>query len=367
MLWYEIENIGDIDSPSLVIFKDRVQKNIETLVSMVDGIKRLRPHVKTNKTIEPVEMLINAGVKKFKCATIAEAEMLGICKAEDVILAYQPVGPKINRLIDVIQRFPNTHYSCLVDNIDAAKKISESFQAEDLSIPVFIDLNVGMNRTGITVDKAAQLYKECSRLKGLVPVGLHMYDGHIRDQDFQIRKEKCDKGFDEVMELKNTIVKNGFKEPLIVAGGSPTFSIHSKRKKVECSPGTFIYWDKGYSTLCPEQNFLPAALVISRVISLPASNKICTDLGHKSIAAENEIARRVEFLNAPELKPVSQSEEHLVMEAAEEHSFKPGDVLYGLPFHVCPTIALYDRALIVENGCVTGSWKTIARDRKISI
>ena len=150
-------------------------------------------------------------------------------------------------------------------------------------------------------------------------------------------------------------------------GGSPSFSVHCKRSEIECSPGTFIYWDKGYSDLCPEQGFLTAALVISRVISLPSATTICTDLGHKSIAAENELARRVYFLNAPALKPVGQSEEHLVLEAGAGHGYQPGDVLYGLPIHVCPTIALYERAITIDNGKTSGEWMTVGRDRRITV
>jgi len=136
---------------------------------------------------------------------------------------------------------------------------------------------------------------------------------------------------------------------------------------MECSPGTFIFWDKGYTDLCPEQNFLTAPLVITRVISLPTETKLCLDLGHKSVAAENEIAKRVFFLNAPELKAVGQSEEHLVVEAGANHSYKVGDVLYGLPIHICPTVALYERALTVNDNVVNGEWMIVARDRKISI
>jgi D-threonine aldolase len=167
--------------------------------------------------------------------------------------------------------------------------------------------------------------------------------------------------------VKNEIIAKGFTDPMIVAGGSPTFSIHCKRKNIDCSPGTFIYWDKGYTDLCPEQTFLTAALVITRVISLPAATKICLDLGHKSIAAENEIGRRVYFLNAPELKSIGQSEEHLVAETGENRSYRVGDSLYGLPMHICPTVALYERAITIENGNISGEWKTIARDRKIEV
>ncbi len=160
------------------------------------------------------------------------------------------------------------------------------------------------------------------------------------------------------------MVKQGLPEPVIIAGGSPTFPIHAKRNSIECSPGTFVYWDAGYQQGLTDQAFLPAALVISRVISHPGENLICTDLGHKSVAAEKDLNHRVLFINAPELKFIGQSEEHLVAETDKQHHYKTGDVLYGLPFHICPTCALYERAFVVEKGKLTGKWKIIARERK---
>ena len=199
------------------------------------------------------------------------------------------------------------------------------------------------------------------------PVGLHAYDGHIRNPDIEQRTIECDAAFEPVLQMQNILLNDGLTKPVIVAGGSPTFPIHAKRKEIECSPGTFIYWDNGYQLACKEQAFIPAALVISRVISLPSETKLCLDLGHKSIAAENTLDKRVYFLNAPELKFTGQSEEHLVAEVPLGHQYKIGDVLYGLPYHICPTVALYERALIVENNKVVDEWKIIARDRKINI
>ena len=128
-----------------------------------------------------------------------------------------------------------------------------------------------------------------------------------------------------------------------------------------------MYWDKGYQTTIAEQEFLPAVLVVMRVISLPDDTKLCLDLGHKSIAAEREVKSRVYLINAPELEVVSQSEEHLVVEAGKGHQYKPGDVIYGMPWHVCPTVALYERAITIENHRVSGEWENAARDRKITI
>ncbi|SDD21050.1 D-serine deaminase, pyridoxal phosphate-dependent [Mucilaginibacter pineti] len=368
MNWYEIEDIEKLDTPALVVYPDRVKANIALLVSMIDDVSRLRPHVKTYKNKEVTMLMLEAGIGKFKCATIAEAEMLGICKAPDVLLAYQPVGPKLYRFIKLIHAFPNTKFSCLVDNDMAAKEISDAAKRYKIKINVYLDLNVGMNRTGIAPGfEALQLYMDCGVLPGLNPVGLHAYDGHIHDTDLKKRTERCDVAYHPVSKLQQDLKRKGYPEPVIVAGGSPTFPVHAKREAIECSPGTFVYWDKGYQLATPDQEFLPAALIVARVISLPGATKLCLDVGHKSVSAENELAKRIYFLNAPELIPVSQSEEHLVVEAGKGHTYKIGDVLYGIPHHVCPTVALYERAYLIENNALNGEWLNIARDRKLTI
>ncbi len=363
--WYTVDNIGAIDSPALLVYLDRIQKNIALLKEMIDDVDRLRPHVKTHKTKEASLLQMEAGIHKFKCATIAEAEMLADIEAPDVLLAYQPVGPKVKRFISLIKKYPATRFSCLVDDHKVALQISEQAVAANLVIPVFVDVNVGMNRTGITPGKAVELYAFCSRLKGIMPIGLHVYDGHIVDTDFEKRKQQCDEAFAPVEDLKDQLIKAGFEEPIVIAGGSPTFPIHAQREKVECSPGTFIFWDAGYTQKLPEQPFQPAALVLSRIISQPGETILCTDLGHKSIAAENSLGHRVSFLNAPELRAIAQSEEHLVVQADKGHGYQVGDVLYGLPFHICPTCALYEKALVVEHGNVTTEWPIVSRNRKI--
>src|SRR6185503_18090154 len=366
--WYQIDNVVDLDTPALVVYPDRIMNNISVLKSMIDKTTRLRPHVKTHKNPEVTKLMLAAGIKKFKCATIAEAEMLAICKAPDVLLAYQPIGPKLKRFINLILNYPGTNFSCLVDNIPAMLEISAEASRHELDVPVFIDLNVGMNRTGIAPGNAAvQLYTDCALLPGINPVGIHAYDGHLHIKNINDRTRQCNEDFEAVIRMQADLKKLGYPEPVIVAGGSPSFPIHAKRQQVECSPGTFIYWDEGYFNELSEQTFLTAALVVSRVISLPDATKICLDLGHKSIASEKELSKRVHFINAPDLVFAGHSEEHLVAEAGECHHYKVGDILYGIPYHICPTVALYERAITIEDNQVSGDWKNIARDRKITI
>ena len=366
--WYTIRNVDDLDTPALVIYPDRVKKNIELLKTFTDDPGRLRPHVKTNKCPQVVRLMLEAGITKYKCATIAEAEMLAAEGVKDVLLAYQPVGPKARRFCALQRKFPDTAFSCLVDNPKTLSQLSALASENGTDIRVFIDLNIGMNRTGIIPGPDAfALYEQASAAVGIQFMGLHAYDGHLRDADLGLRKQKCDDAFMPIEALARTITEAGNHRPVLVAGGTPTFPVHAKRKGVEASPGTFVFWDRGYQQLLPEQAFHFAALVVTRIISKPNNNTLCLDLGHKSIASENPINQRVHFVNATELVPIGHSEEHMVFRSEKAHTFAPGDVLYGVPYHICPTVALYDQGAVCQHGEIGESWPIVSRKRKLTI
>lgn len=365
--WFQLEKSADFESPSLVFYEARIKENIALLKSMIDDTNRLRPHVKTHKSADVTRLMLDAGIDKFKCATIAEAEMLGLCGAPDVLLAYQPVGPNIGRLLALQEQFPHTQFSCLVDNLQTATELAATFHKKKKTLEVYIDLNVGMNRTGIHPEQVTALYGAMQGLDGLKILGLHAYDGHIHEVDYTARQRQANAITVILQDLKAEIARLYEAIPVIIAGGTPTFPMYSQVPDFECSPGTFVLWDKGYQDAFAEQRLLPAALVISRVVSLPAAELICTDLGHKAIAAENTLEKRVFFLNGRELKPVSQSEEHLVLDAGPNHKYQVGDLLYGLPYHICPTVALHETAYCIAANGEVQLWPITSRKRKLKI
>jgi len=366
-IWYELNDPKEIDSPALLIYKDRVAANIQTMINIAGDAARLVPHVKTHKMAEIVQMQLAAGIHKFKCATIAEAEMLADVGAKNILLAYQLTFPKATRFLSLIKKYPEINFTSLVDNIYSSKILSELFGKEKMIANVFIDVDAGMHRTGIAPDDALfGLFQELQQLPNIQCHGLHVYDGHIREENFTLRKQQTNAAFTPVNAAIKKIINSGYPAPTIIAGGSPTFTVHNLNKEVLCSPGTCLLWDKGYDQLLPEQPFKFAAVLITRVISKPEKGLITTDLGHKSVSAENPIFKRIFFLGSSGYEVRSQSEEHLVVEVEDWDKIQVGDVLYGIPYHICPTVALYDEANIIENGRPVDIWNIVARKRKIT-
>jgi len=361
--WYEADNVHEVDSPALLVYPDRVKHNLHVAIGMVGDARRLRPHVKTHKSSAITKMQLAAGITRYKCATLAEAEMLGRCGAPDVLVAYPLFGPRLQAFLALQDQYPASRFSTIVDNQDAAEQLSEAAVSKGRIAEVYIDLDIGMGRTGVSMDVAERLYAHCRSLSGLRVLGLHAYDGQVREPDPEQLRRQCEENYRPLASLVDRLVAKGGPRPEVVVGGSPSFPFYADKEEVQCSPGTFILWDHGYATDCPDQGFLPAAVLMTRVISMPTPDTICVDLGHKAVGAENAIDKRVHFLNAPALRALRQSEEHLVLQVPHGHGLKLGDVLYGIPYHICPTVNLYDAYYVVDNGSVSGGWNIDARQR----
>jgi D-serine deaminase-like pyridoxal phosphate-dependent protein/REP element-mobilizing transposase RayT len=629
--WYKVTNVEEVCSPALLVYPDRIRENIRRMIAIAGGVDGLRPHVKTHKMAKVIRIQMEQGITKFKCATIAEAEMVAGCGAPDVLLAYQPVGPNVQRVIRLVESFPETRFSVIADDAEAIRALSaalgsargprapvggpptgieaqhasgyadanpltthpasrpaaatdtpaacapqgfaegarysrrnlphfekpwaiyaihfttrsqrelspdarqtvldcvlhwrdrryrltaacvmpdhvhliiqpgvkstdpkgdpvfyslteilhtiksytahkineldnssgpvwekESFDrfvrsdrdleekfhyicrnpwdsevvqpnepyswlwtpeiqmetggargprapvggppngtnVEEASeyadanpvrthpdsrpaaatdtpaacaprgIEVLLDLDIGQHRTGVPPDSHAfDIYRLIASLPGLIPGGLHAYDGHIHDVDVKVRKTACDAAFAPVELLRRSLERDGFPVPRIVAGGTPTFPMHARRDGVECSPGTCVFWDAGYGTKLLDLDFLPAVVLLTRVVSKPTPARLCLDLGHKAVASEMPHPRVV-FLNLMDATPGAHSEEHLVVETSNADAFQVGDCLYGLPWHICPTVALHSEVMVIEDGKAKQRWNVTARERRLTI
>jgi D-serine deaminase-like pyridoxal phosphate-dependent protein len=345
------------ESPGLIVYPDRVKRNIAKAIEMVDGNQsRLRPHIKTHKTKEVNDLLLEAGITKFKCATIAEAELLALSEAPDVLISMQLIGPNLERFKSLVAHYPKTTFSSIVDDVFAADELNRIFAGS--SIGVYVDLNMGMNRTGIQPEKALALIQHIQTLPNVTLRGLHAYDGHIRDKVYEDRAKQVETDFTPFYELLGELETSDLE---LVVSGTPSFLVHHKNPQFTCSPGTFVFFDAGYAALFPENTFEFGVEIIARIISKPTDTTICLDLGHKSVAAENPIDNRVRFIDRPEWILKSQSEEHGIVEVGDSSTYVIGEIARMIPYHICPTVNLHSHLQVIDGGM----WEVKARNRRL--
>jgi 3-hydroxy-D-aspartate aldolase len=368
MKWFKIENIDEVDSPSLILYEDLMDNNIQKMIDMVDGdTEKLMPHVKTNKMPKVIQRMISFGIQHFKASTIAEAELAAQQNAKSVLIAHQLVGPKIPRFATLVKQFPNTAFSCIIDNEESLKEMNLMAKANEITFGFYIDINNGMNRSGINLGNTLNdLIDQIPLYTNLFFKGLHAYDGHIHDNVFVERQNKIDLGFEETVALFLEL-KNKYPNIQLVSGGTPAFTSHLLHSERICSPGTCVFWDWGYQEMLPEQSFETAVLIVTRVISKPVKGIVTIDMGHKSVASENPINKRIKFLNLENYELLSQSEEHGVIKVQNWAEVKVGDVFYGVPYHICPTVNLHDEVSVIKHNYKVDDWQITGRKRKISI
>ena len=360
-MWYQPVNESSIATPCVLLFPDRIEQNIHRMITIAGSADRLRPHVKTHKIEEVISLQLQQGISMFKCATLSEVEMVAHAGGKDILLSYPLLGPALGMWFDLADRFPDCRMSVTVDSETALNKINDLAQDLGKRVDIFVDLDNGMHRTGIDPGSARNLIHSISKDRILQFRGLHIYGGHIHDIDPESRKEHCDRDFEGVNRLVEQLVQDGIEVHELACGGTPTFPIHATYPSRILCPGTPLLWDAGYTTTVPDLEFLPAAVVAGRIISKQAG-QLCLDLGYKSIASEMDHPR-VRFMDLEVDGVINHSEEHLVLYSGDAIRYHVGDVVYALPIHICPTMALHEEVYVVRDGEVTGRWKVAARKR----
>lgn len=365
--WYRIANESGVESPAVLLFPERIEENIRRMIALSGDVERLRPHVKTHKLPQVIRMQLEAGITRFKCATLSEAAMSAEAGASDMLLAYPLYGPAVVKLLQLKMRYPGVRFATLIDNQPQATALERQAEAASTSLDVYLDIDVGMGRTGIEPGpEALELYRYAAGSRWLNLCGLHLYDGHLHQPELEQREAGCAAYFIKIQAFILELHAAGFQTPELICGGTPTFPIHARYPDRTLSPGTTLLWDWGYATKFKDLPFLNATVLLTRVVSKPGRDKLCLDLGHKALASEMP-PPRIWFFDLPDWEPVGHSEEHLVISTPDAGRFAEGDCLYGIPIHICPTMALHDTVWAVTNRHAEEKWRVAARTRELSV
>ena len=366
---YSIADVSQIFSPGLLIFRDLVEQNLHAMIDMAGGPDRLCPHCKTHKTREIIRLERGLGILSHKCATIAEAEMLASEKIPDILLAYQLVGPNLARMVQLAEKFPGSQFTSLVDHPRAATELAQVMKSKDLEIGVLIDLNPGMDRTGINPGPdALELIELVMSLEGVRLEGLHWYDGQNRQPDPYERRMAVNTGWEQFIRFRDQVLLSGIPVRRIVTAGSGSFAILAEKGEpgMQLSAGTTVLYDSELAEIFPELPFQPAMAILTRVVSNNRPRQVTLDVGHKSCAADQPAGDRLRFPRLPNAKEIGQTEEHLVLLDPLVTELELGDHLIAIPRHACPTMAVHKFAYVISDGKLVDRWEIAARDRQLT-
>jgi D-serine deaminase-like pyridoxal phosphate-dependent protein len=368
---YHVSDLGHVMTPALVLYPEIIASNVGRTLDLLDGNPdRWRAHIKTAKLAYTLRMLLDRGVRNFKCATTLE--LLTACEngANDVLVAYPVMGANAQRVREIADRFRHVRLSVLAENEQHIRQWIGS------PVGIFLDINPGMNRTGIEQgnhSEVVELIRAIRRAK-LEFRGLHYYDGQFGHEDEPQRTRAAHAGYDRLMQLVTEVVRNTLQIPELITAGTPTFPCSLSYEAFRgapfvhrISPGTIVYCDAtSLAQLPAEFGYAPAAVVITRVVSHPAKGIATCDAGHKSVSVDAGVPNCV-VIGHPELRPLGPSEEHLPMQVSSGAVPALGEVLYVIPRHVCPTVNNFDTALLVRNGEIQSVEKVSARGREMPI
>jgi len=367
---YRINDTSSIISPALIVFRDMVEQNLDQMIEIAGSPHRLRPHCKTHKTREIIQLQIARGITRHKCATFAEAEMCAEAGARDICLAYSLVGPNIARAVSFVRAWPDVEFCVTGDHPGPLQKLGRAMSAAGQSVGVLLDMDTGQHRTGLPAGPGAhEIYRLIVETDGLKPAGLHVYDGHQHQLERDERRTAINVEWEKIVAFRDGLVAEGWPVDRMVCGGTGSFPVYAEKNDstVEMSPGTCVYNDIGYSEHFPDLVFRPAALLLTRVISRPTADRVTLDLGYKAIASDPPAGKRCVFPDLPDARQVLQNEEHLVLETSRAAEFEPGDELFAVPRHICPTSALHKEIQVVSGGELAGTWTIASRDRKLTV
>jgi D-serine deaminase-like pyridoxal phosphate-dependent protein len=366
---YRVSQIEDVLTPALVLYPEIIASNIARTLHLLGGdADRWRVHVKTAKLGYTLRLLVERGLGNFKCATTLE--LLVACQhgAADVLVAYPTVGAKARRVEDIANQFPQVRISVLAENEEQIRQWRNS------PVGVFLDIDPGMNRTGIEQtrrDRVVELAAAVGDAR-LDFRGLHYYDGQYGKVDEPERTAAAHAGYDSLLELVAAIRHHGLNVPEVITAGTPTLPCSLSYPGFcgggfihRVSPGTIVYCDAtSLAQLPAEYGYAPAVLVLTRVVSRPRKGIVTCDAGHKSVSADAGVPTCLVVGHA-ELAPLSPSEEHLPIASNPElEGPQVGQALYLLPRHVCPTVNNFDSALLVRDGQIESVERVSARGRE---
>lgn len=359
---------AEVVTPAILIDVDVLDRNIERMASsMLSRGLRLRPHVKTHKTLEIARKQLAAGAEGITVATIGEAEVFAADGVKDIFIAY-PLwvdAPRAERLRALAA---SCRIAVGVDSAESATAMGRQMGADAGRIEVLVEIDSGHHRSGVLPDEAADVARAAAGA-GLTVAGVFTFPGHSYKPGMPTGAASNEN--DALGRAATALTEAGFEVTTISGGSTPTALIAGETVATELRPGVYVFGDAQQLELerCKweEIALTVAATVVSRHEATGGNvRRVVVDAGSKILGSDRPdwatgYARLPEY---PEAKVTALSEHHATVvwpDSAELPAL--GTRLRVIPNHVCLAMNLVDEVTVVRNGTVVDTWSVAARGR----
>jgi D-serine deaminase-like pyridoxal phosphate-dependent protein len=359
--------LQSLETPAVLVDLDRLEANIARMASYAASHSlALRPHIKTHKATTVAAAQLAHGAAGLTCATPAEAEVMGAV-SKDILLAYPAIGAKLQRLMALPRELSLT---VALDSMRAVDDLARAARAASRPVRVYIELDVGMHRVGVTAwDDAIALARHVRESAPLEYAGINFYPGHIRSELKSQDGALAALGA-AIREATAALDRAGLAPRVVSGGSTPTvWRTHEIGGITEMRPGTYVYNDRGTAEIgaCAPEDC--ALTVLATVVSTSVANQAVIDAGAKALGREP--MRGVEgegwgaLLDRPEVLVTRMSEEHGILDLSGT-TWRPqvGELVRVVPNHVCIVVHLNDVVYGVRGGRLEKSWRVDARGRR---
>lgn len=356
--------VSAIDTPALVVDLDAMERNLARMVDFAKAHQlRLRPHAKMHKSSALARLQIQAGAVGVCVQKTAEAEVMAAGGVNDIYISNEVIAPaKLQRVVALAQTLADRggRLALAVDSLEGVQRLAQATRqaaGADGLIDVFVELDVGHGRCGVTSPETAVLLaQEITSHPALRFAGLQAYHG--RAQHFRSVTERREAIAAAVALVQRTTAlmdQAGLTVALVTGAGSGSFALEAGSGVYgELQAGSFMFMDADYARneADPTQpQFEHALFLKTQVMSVCAEHAVC-DAGHKSHAIDSGLPRVRLPAGAPTLEFFNGGDEHGILRGAQLPAL--GDTLWLIPGHCDPTVNLHDVLLGVRGGLQDG-------------
>jgi D-serine deaminase-like pyridoxal phosphate-dependent protein len=353
--------VAELDTPALLIDLDALEQNISTMANdIAERGASWRPHSKANKCPAIVHKEIQAGAIGVACAKLGEAEVMAANGIDNILVPNQIVGPiKARRLAALAGQ---CRITVAVDSAENVRELDPAAREQGTHPQVVIEVNVGMERCGVTPGEAAlALAQEIASCQGLKFAGVMAWEGHCMAIDDPVEREAAIRNSCQMLvDTAELIRANGIPVEVVSAGGTGTYLTAASVEGItEVQAGGGIFGDQVYLDL--GANVRPALTLLTQVTSRPSPDRIIVDAGRKTI---DPSSRTPTPQGIDGVKSIAFSAEHGIIQL--DHPTEAPRVAERVEFRIgyadqCNH--LHEHFYGIRNGVVETIWPILGRGR----